>query len=535
MKELIGMKKRLHRTVPPGTYLILPFIFLLLCPCLDLVRAGTPPTAGAGAPLVPAALLKWPEQGSDFAILVDKSAQKTFVYHKKNLYVPVKTFPCSTGESEGKKSRQNDKKTPEGIYFFTRAYDTSELAPIYGVKAFALDYPNQIDKKEGKGGYGIWFHGLNKALKPKDTNGCVAMVNRDIEEMASYIRLHDTPAIISSRVDMVEPGRVEQEAREVERAIEAWRKAWEEKRIEEYMSFYSRQFTSGRKDRKEWREYKAHLTETYKDIRVEIANLRLLRNDGVVLAVFDQRYGSTSFDSVGEKRLFLTQNSSEWKIIGEHFRPSDKAMPTFGARAPGVPEAGEVRVATAEEKRDLGTEKAEVGPGPKSAGPDPDRGQRLPIQRPSVPEVAKSDPTSSGQEPPAKAAEPRGARAKKALSRPEDIRTFLDTWKRAWEQKDLKPYISCYDPQFKSRGMDLKAWKDHREILNQKHSSVRVDIKELQIRQTANGLARVRFKQFYQADGYQDAGIKDILLVKKGNHWKIKREDWAPLKKGKRP
>ena len=33
-------------------------------------------------------------------------------------------------------------------------------------------------------------------------------------------------------------------------------------------------------------------------------------------------------------------------------------------------------------------------------------------------------------------------------------------------------------------------------------------------------------KQDYRADGYRDYGVKKIVLVKKGDDWKIKKEEW---------
>ena len=96
--------------------------------------------------LVPRAMMKWPEKGSPYAVLVDKSQQKIFLYHKKDPFRPEKVYPCSTGENEGRKSRQNDRRTPEGIYFFTKSYVEKYLYPIYGERAFPLDYPNPLDQ-----------------------------------------------------------------------------------------------------------------------------------------------------------------------------------------------------------------------------------------------------------------------------------------------------------------------------------------------------------------------------------------------------
>jgi murein L,D-transpeptidase YafK len=398
--------------------------------------------------LVPAPLLKWPEKGSPYAVLVDKSLQKVFVYNRDNPFEPVKTFNCSTGEKNGPKSRRNDRKTPEGIYYFTQAYEDRFLAPIYGVRAFPINYPNEIDKKEGRDGYGIWFHGTNKPLQPRDTNGCVVLENKDIETLASYIQLGDTPVIISQVIEMLEPDTVKTEATAVELIVESWRSAWEDEEIETYMSFYNSRFNASGKDWDEWKAYKARLADKYKDIHVEIQNLRLLRNDGLLLAKFDQVYKTPTFFSRGEKSLFFRQNSKEWKIVGEFFK------------------AAQIRSFVAE---------------------------------------------------------------KPAPSPSEQIRAMIQSWEKAWEGQDLNAYISHYDSGFQSGEMDLAAWKNYKKKLNQKYRYIEIGIRDLEIQETSSHTAAVRFRQSYRADKYEDFGLKYILLVKRGNHWKIKKEEWEPL------
>ncbi len=404
--------------------------------------------------LVPAALLFWPEEGSEYAILVDKSAQKVFLYRWDNLLAPVKVYNASTGENNGPKAKRNDKRTPEGVYFFTDAYEKSELAPRYGSRAFTLDYPNPMDKKKGRDGYGIWFHGLDRPLKPKDTNGCIALDNPNIDELANYIQLNDTPVVISSKVEMVSPDEQEKEKKQLLEVIEDWRRAWENKEIDQYMSFYSPRFTSDGKNRDQWKAYKALVANKYNQITVRIENLRVLKNDGIVLAKFDQRYSSDRLESKGEKRLYLHQNSTEWKIVGEFFQKEKLS--------------------------------------------------RFAPEKPYAPSL-------------------------------DDIKRLISSWKKAWEEKDLQTYMLCYDAEFRSRGMDLEAWKEHRQRLNAKYHSVKVEVMDMSIVQVSKWTAKVNFKQNYQADEYQDFGLKNLLLVKRGKHWKIKEEEWHQLIQESRP
>jgi len=293
---------------------------------LSLVPASPTGQTGGKQDLVPSSFLRWPEKGGQYAVLVDKAAQKVFVYEKDNPTVPIKTYPCSTGEKSGKKSKQNDRRTPEGIYFFVNVHEQKDLAPIYGIRAFPIDYPNPMDRKEGRGGYGIWFHGTNKPLKPRDSNGCIVLENENLDDLSSFIWLHDTPVIISPKVEMVEPGKLLKEREELEKIIEGWRKAWEGNQVDQYMSYYSPRFTFGDKDWKRWKAYKTHLAKQHTEIRLKIENLALFRADDLVMASFHQHYVTPSIDSRGVKRLFLRQNSMEWKIMEETF-VSDEDMP----------------------------------------------------------------------------------------------------------------------------------------------------------------------------------------------------------------
>lgn len=295
------------------------FSFLLIHISIPSLSIAAMPQGDTRHGPVPAGLLKWPEKGSEYAIIVDKSSQKVFVYRRDKPFEPVRTFNCSTGENDGPKSMKGDRKTPEGIYFFTHTIEKKDLASIYGSLAIPLNYPNFVDRREGKDGYGIWFHGTNKPLKPRDTNGCIELENEDIDELASYITLNDTPALIYSTMETADPEEVKKEAHALTDLIERWRNAWEEKEIDTYSSFYSSRFSGNGKDWAQWKEYKRRVAKKYRSIDVGVENLRILKNGGLVVATFRQKYGAEGFHSVGDKTLFLQKNSDEWKIVGETF------------------------------------------------------------------------------------------------------------------------------------------------------------------------------------------------------------------------
>lgn len=437
---------------------------------------------------MPSNFLQWGKYGADYAVLVDKADQKVMLYRSDNLFEPEKVYQCSTGENGGRKSVINDKKTPEGIYYFINTYTKESLAPIYGSMALPLNYPNIFDVKEGRNGYGIWFHGLNKPLKSNDTSGCVALVNKDIEDLASYITLDNTPVIISSSVRMVPQEELDEKAKEISDIIEGWKDSWQNKDIEKYMSYYSRSFNSGGKTWTQVKEYKASLAKKYKEISVEIDDLGILTNDNIVIASFKQKYRTPVFESSGTKRLYITKNSDEWKIIGETFSIADAKQMAETAPLPESPRKDAIdaiRVALITRESDVSQEK---------------------------------NPDAEGMNAPVLPEEPK-----------EGIEVFVNSWIDAWEAKDTERYISFYSDGFVSDDMNLDAWKRYKGRLNKRYDSINVEISDLKIAMVSDDQADVTFKQDYRADSYADYGEKSLFLIKKGGEWKIKKEKWTAI------
>lgn len=441
---------------------------------------------------LPAFFLEW--QGSpDYAIVVDKSQQKVMVYRTDNLLAPEKVYQCSTGENDGPKAKRNDRKTPEGIYFFTNSYLDETLAPIYGSRALPINYPNVIDQMEGKEGYGIWFHGTNKPIIPNDTNGCVSLENKDIEELATLIKMFDTPIIISSRMEMASPADIQKARQEMTGIIENWRNAWQDKDIDQYMSFYNRNFTSGGKNWRQWKENKSKLAKKYDKITVEVDDLRLLTANGVVLATFKQTYGTSDFKSSGTKMLYLTKNSDQWKIVAETF---DLGKIEKVERV--VADLSKLEVPIIDIKK---------------------------VETPAADLIEKEITTADITK-----AETPAIEKQEAYSL-QEVEDFIYSWKDAWEKEDLNKYILCYDKDFQSRGMDLPEWEGHRKRLNEKYRSLKIEISNLKIKRVSDNSAKATFTQNYKADNYKDVGNKELLLVNDGKEWKIKEEEWTPIKK----
>ena len=87
------------------------------------------PSRGAASQL-PANLLISPHASPHHVILVEKSSQRLFIYQFDGDYELIATYHCATGENLGDKRASGDRKTPEGIYFFTKAVGEQYLTSL---------------------------------------------------------------------------------------------------------------------------------------------------------------------------------------------------------------------------------------------------------------------------------------------------------------------------------------------------------------------------------------------------------------------
>jgi len=312
-----------HTAVLPPGLLHIAIVILFFSAFIHTAHAsmsGPVPFGGQPRGGMPDCFLYFSPGNLSQALLVEKASQRAYLYRSNNLSRPFRVYPCSTGKNSGPKSERNDKRTPEGIYYVTNSLTDHELASIYGVRAFPIDYPNPLDQRLGRMGYGIWLHGTNEALKQRDTKGCVVFRNQDILDLSQYIHEKQTPIIITEKISVVRKETVQKEGAKLKSLVMDWLRAWRESRLERYMSFYGKDFVAQGKNWYQWRAYKKRLSEKYSTIDIQIDDLQILRENGVVLARFTQTYQADAFFSHGVKRLYFMKKSPEWKITCEFFR-----------------------------------------------------------------------------------------------------------------------------------------------------------------------------------------------------------------------
>lgn len=168
------------------------------------------------------------------AVAVDVSRSRLYVFENTaNGLVLKRDYYSSVGKLGMAKQVEGDLRTPLGVYFVTgRIADSRLRAPalkdLYGAAALALNYPNQYDQLKGRTGSGIWLHGVSTALfsrAPLATDGCVALSNPDLLDMARFIERQETPILIADRIEWVQPGAALQRHADFMRTFDAWKAA----------------------------------------------------------------------------------------------------------------------------------------------------------------------------------------------------------------------------------------------------------------------------------------------------------------------
>jgi hypothetical protein len=142
----------------------------------------------------------------NYLIYVDKDANKTYLLNLNSNKI-INEFNSIDGNGRGPKTRNNDGRTPEGIYNITYVRTASENSyqydPLYGTVRIGFDYPNNYDRSLGRYGQGLLICGTGKSERINAINqgrdisyGSVVLKNEDIEKLYSKIDSNLTKTII---------------------------------------------------------------------------------------------------------------------------------------------------------------------------------------------------------------------------------------------------------------------------------------------------------------------------------------------------
>jgi murein L,D-transpeptidase YafK len=259
-----------------------------------------------------------------YALVVDTSKSTLYVFENHNGNARyLADYYISSGKNGIDKLREGDKKTPLGVYHVTSSMPKEKLADLYGVGAFPINYPNEWDRREGRGGSGIWLHGTPSdtfSRPPQASDGCVVLTNRDLEAIRQRMQIGLTPVIISSSVEWVQPQAVSTLRQELGGMVEQWRKDWESLNTEKYLTHYSQSFNAGGQDYRSFAVQKRQVNHGKQWVKVKLERVSMFLYPGkerLAVVTFDQDYSSSNLANKMRKRQYWIKEGSGWRIIHE--------------------------------------------------------------------------------------------------------------------------------------------------------------------------------------------------------------------------
>lgn len=275
-------------------------------------------------------LLIAPNQQQKHVIVIDTDKSRLYVYQNEDGKLKyLNDFYVTVGKNGLEKQSEGDKRTPLGVYF-TSAKLTQPLSDLYGDGAYPLNYPNEWDKMHQRKGSGIWLHGTPRdtySRPPRASDGCIVLTNQDLKSLGSILSLGKTPVIIAKSINWLNDQEntkaeaSEQEKQALDTSIAQWLSDWREQDTTQYLSHYSRDFSSNGINYQQWAEHKSRVQAAKSDIKIDISNMSMFTYPGstkkLVVVDFTQNFKSAHLNNRMQKRQYWLYEDHTWKIVYE--------------------------------------------------------------------------------------------------------------------------------------------------------------------------------------------------------------------------
>jgi|JFJP01.1.fsa_nt_gi murein L,D-transpeptidase YafK len=256
------------------------------------------------------------------AIAVDASRARLYLF--ENLASGPRLmadYYISVGKLGIGKQAEGDQRTPLGVYFITSQLDPKTLKDFYGIGALPINYPNELDRKRGKTGHGIWLHGTPPgqfSRPPQDSDGCVVLANPDLARIISTVAIRSTPVVIARQLHWVPREQTRQMAQEFETRLQAWLASKVAGNAPALANFYAPDFNQNGKPLADWMPALHHELESRRGQPRQIKDINLLHwsdTEETMVVTFGelmagQRSGVT-------RRQYWTRSATGWKIFYE--------------------------------------------------------------------------------------------------------------------------------------------------------------------------------------------------------------------------
>jgi murein L,D-transpeptidase YafK len=275
--------------------------------------------------LVPRAVLQLRDD-QKYALVVDARQSRLYVYQNLQGQLKLVTdYYITQGKLGVNKLKEGDQKTPVGIYDITSRVARAQLPDFYGAGALRINYPNDWDRLNGRGGSGIWLHGTpshSYSRPPLASDGCVVLTNADLKELDLSIEIRKTPVIIIDHVEFVNKSKWTAERDAASSLIEGWRHDIESGDRLRVLKNYSGKFKSSLgEDLNTWFEKNNNSLVGVQNASVKVREVSLFRYPGredLMVGTFTLETATGSRKSTIRKRQYWAKVGAQWKIVFEN-------------------------------------------------------------------------------------------------------------------------------------------------------------------------------------------------------------------------
>lgn len=267
-----------------------------------------------------------------YAILVDASTSRLYVFANENGQPKrIKDHYVVVGKLGVDKKVEGDQRSPLGVYFVTNHLTRpqldktyGDLADLYGVGAWPISYPNELDRSQSRTGHGIWLHGspaATYARAPQASNGCVVLTNEEMLKVSNYLQPGNTPVIVAPQVEWLTESEWRQRQTAALALLTQWKSKWENLDANAYLNFYADEFRSAEgQNIQAWRNQKTAVNAGKTWAKVQLNEMSIFaagENSSQLVTTFQQDYRSNNLNNQMRKRLYWQRGHDGWKIVWE--------------------------------------------------------------------------------------------------------------------------------------------------------------------------------------------------------------------------
>lgn len=444
--------------------------------------------------LVPSVLLQMSEE-QRYSLVMDAKRARLYLYENiSGIPTLLSDYYVSQGKLGMDKFKEGDQRTPLGVYYITNRLPGAKLPDFYGPGALPINYPNEWDKLNGRGGSGIWLHGVpstNYSRAPLASDGCIVLSNPDFLKIASTVDITKTPVIISEKIDFIPRANWQSEKLNARKLVDSWQQNIASSTPANAIQLYSKNFrNTANEPALTWLTKQALMTsKPVGSMKFrELSQFKYPGRDEIIVSNFIVDIQTSRGVSSSKRRQYWMKEANLWRIIYED--SSQIAGP---------------RVEPEQLKELAQTTPKDI---------------LIPPANSRVSQVSPAQPdkktTTRGQE-------EKSSSGKTNQAHSEIVQT-VNRWLNVWSAKNTKAYLAHYAKDFQTpNGETRKSWMEERRSRIEGKGKITVKIDTPTIVVDGN-TATVKFRQNYQSGALTASSRKTLTMIKQDGKWLIKQE-----------